>query len=187
MTDIDKSVLRKKYRSLRNSIENTQELSDKIFLLISNSDIYKNADTVLVYWSVESEVDTHKLVLKALEDNKRVALPKCIDKCGTMKFYYVTSFSDLSEGMYGIKEPAVCFPVEDFSENTLCLVPGLSFDAYGYRLGYGKGYYDRFLSSFSGISAGLCYENCLIKSLPKDEFDKKVNYIVTNIKIYELT
>lgn len=177
---------RKHFREIRDSIVNTSDLSDDIFFRLTDSDLYKSADAVLAYWSVASEVSTQKIIEKALSDSKRVALPKCIDSKGNMEFYYISSTSDLSEGMYGIKEPGAEIKADDFSESTVCLVPGLSFDKKGYRLGYGKGYYDRFLSSFSGISIGLCYDECLTEELEKDEFDKKVNYIITNTKIYDL-
>lgn len=183
---MNKSDLRKKYKKIRGSIEDISALSDDIFSFLINSDLYKNADTVLAYWSVDSEVITHKAIEKALSDKKRVALPKCTDKNGNMEFYYITSLSDLADGMYGIKEPAADIKADAFSSNSLCLVPGLSFDKDGYRLGYGKGYYDRFLSSFEGVSVGLCYDICIADALPKDTFDKKVNYIITNTKIYDL-
>ncbi len=183
---MSKSVLRKKYIDIRNSIENTADSSDDILNFIVGSDLYNNADTVLAYWSVGSEVMTHKIIDRALRDKKKVALPKCTDKNGNMRFYYVASLYDLADGMYGIKEPLTDAIADVFNENSVCLVPGLSFDKKGYRLGYGKGYYDRFLSDFAGISIGLCYDSCLSDELPKDEFDIKVNYIITNTKIYDL-
>lgn len=186
MTTKDKKILRVKFRDIRNSIENISILSDNIFNTIVESEIYKSADVILAYWSTGSEVVTHKLIDKALTDKKRVALPKCTDKNGNMKFYYIDSVSELSEGMYGIKEPIAKLQADTFNEYSLCFVPGLSFDKKGYRLGYGKGYYDRFLSSFCGISIGLCYDTCLAECLPTGEFDEKVNYIITNTKIYDL-
>ncbi len=183
---MNKSSLREHFRDIRNSIENATESSDDIFSLLVSSDLYKNADTVLAYWSVGSEVSTRRIIDRALEDKKKVALPKCTDKNGNMVFYYISSLSDLSEGMYGIKEPLTDVIADDFDESAVCIVPGLSFDKCGYRLGYGKGYYDRFLSRFCGISIGLCYDSCLSEELPTDGFDMKVNYIITNKKIYDL-
>ena len=183
---MNKRDLRIKYKKIRSSIENTSILGEGMFSLLINSDMYKVADTVFAYWSVEDEADTRRIINRALSDNKRVALPKCIDKNGNMKFYYIASADDLSIGMYGIMEPCGEDEATAYGNCAICLVPGLSFDRYGYRLGYGKGYYDRFLKEFGGISIGLCYNACLSELLPKDEYDIKVDYIITDTKIYDL-
>ena len=182
----DKKYLRKKYKEIRSSIGDCQKLSDDIFRLFINSSFYDDADMIFTYWSTGSEVSTHNLISRALYDGKKVALPKCVDNQGNMKFYFISSPDDLSVGMYGIMEPTENFPADIFSENSVCVVPGLSFDNNGFRLGYGKGYYDRFLNSFSGIAVGFCYDECIAELLPRNEFDKKVDYIITNKKIYDL-
>ena len=171
---------RKHFREIRDSIVNTSDLSDDIFFRLTDSDLYKSADAVLAYWSVASEVSTQKIIEKALSDSKRVALPKCIDSKGNMEFYYISSASDLSEGMYGIKEPGAEIKADDFSESTVCLVPRLSFDKKGYRLGYGKGYYDRFLSSFEGICLGVCYSEFLLDNIPIELTDRLVDIVITD-------
>lgn len=183
---MNKTELRKKYRSVRAQVKNRDSLSEKICDLTLGSDIYARADTVLCYWPVASEVNTGRIILKALNDKKKVALPKCTDKNGNMTFYYINSLSDLKEGMYGIMEPQECNKAEFFSEDSVCIVPGLSFDKAGYRLGYGKGYYDRFLSCFCGKSIGVCFEDCLSTNLPVNEFDKKVDFIITDKTIYTI-
>ena len=182
----NKRLLRKKYKVIRDLVADKKKLSDDISLLALGSEFYKNAETVLVYSSSASEADTTMIINKALADNKRVALPKCSDKNGNMKFYYIESLWDLAEGMYEISEPVTDKEASSFGENSLCFVPGLSFDREGFRLGYGKGYYDRFLMNFPGKTAGLCYEECLADFLPRDEFDIKVDFIITNTKIYDL-
>ena len=182
----DKALLRRKFREIRGCVTDRSELSKKICQLLLESDFYKNADIVFTYWATDSEADTRMIIDKALSDNKRVALPRCSDRNGNMRFYYIDSADDVTEGMYGITEPAGNNEALDFTYKSLCIVPGLSFDAEGYRLGYGKGYYDRFLSSFIGITAGLCYDECLADRLPRNEFDKKTDYIITNTKIYDL-
>lgn len=186
MINQEKKTLRAEYSALRNSLTDIEAKSASICDLLINSDLFKNADTVLLYWSVGSEVVTHKMIDKALSDSKKVALPKCIDKDGNMLFYYVVSLSDLSNGMYGIKEP-VTDKLYDISDScSICLVPGLCFTKDGYRLGYGKGYYDRFLSDFQGVSVGLCFEDCLAEYLPVDMYDKKVDYVITDKRIYDI-
>ena len=186
MMNMDKKSRRTEYRNIRGSVVDRDTKNKSIAESVLNSQQYKNADKIYAYWSVDSEVDTHIIISKALDDGKKVALPKCTDKDGNMKFYYITSISDLIDGMYGIKEPQVKSQAENFTECSLCLVPALSFDVDGYRLGYGKGYYDRFLSRFTGVSIGLCYTDCLCEKLPRDNYDKRVNYIFTNEKIYDI-
>ncbi len=186
MINKEKKALRVKYKKIRSDIKDRDILDICIAESVLNSHQYKNADRLYVYWSVYSEVDTHKIIRQALADGKKVALPKCADTFGNMQFNYIDSLSDLSVGMFGIAEPSGDLPADDYTVDSLCLVPALSFDRYGYRLGYGKGYYDRFLSSFTGISFGLCYEDCLSDKLPSEIYDQKVNYIVVNTKIYDI-
>ena len=184
MINAEKKLLRVKYKKLRSDINNRVLLDELITDSVLNSYEYKNADRIFAYWSVDSEVSTHKIINQALTDGKMVALPKCTDNSGNMQFYYIDSLSDLSVGMYGISEPTDKHVADDFTKVSLCLVPAISFDAQGYRLGYGKGYYDRFLSKFTGISMGLCYSVCISTELPKDEYDQKVDFIVSDKKIF---
>lgn len=186
MIDSEKKTLRKRYKSLRDSVAHMQLQSDNMYSVLIDSDIYINADTVLLYWSHGSEVRTHRMIDKALADGKAVALPRCLDSDGNMQFYLIKSLSDLSDGMYGIKEPETDIVADDFTCDSLCVVPGLSFSYEGYRLGYGKGYYDRFLDTFKGLSVGLCYKECLTDYLPTDRYDKKVNYIISNNTIIKI-
>ena len=97
-----------------------------------------------------------------------------------MDFFFIKSYDDLSPGKYDIPEPVPekCEQVRDFSSG-LCLVPGLSFDYQGYRLGFGKGYYDRFLSRFGGITAGICYAKCTVSELPRGVYDRAVDILIT--------
>ena len=117
--------------------------------------------------------------------NKSVAVPLCdTDKC-TMEFYSISSFDDLESGAYGIYEPKKeCLKITA-DENTVCIVPGLAFDKSGFRIGFGKGYYDRFLSEFKGESVGLCYDECFSDILIKDKFDMCVSAVITETCIYK--
>ena len=100
-----------------------------------------------------------------------------------MRFYIISSFDDLSAGAYGIFEPKEGCKEALFDSETLCIVPGLSFDKDGYRLGFGKGYYDRFLASFPGKTVGLCYEECVCEKTIRDKFDKSVSALITDTEI----
>lgn len=165
---------------------NKTELDDKIFKLAINCDQYNKCGSLFVYVSSVGEVGTRQLIAHALKDGKKVCVPKCnTDEC-TMTFYQINSMDELSLGAYGILEPDTqkCSRAAA-DKNSLCIVPGLSFDKRGYRLGFGKGYYDRFLSDFIGEAVGLCYECCLSEKLIINEFDQKVSALITENKIYK--
>lgn len=155
-------------------------LAEKLLSLIE----YKNCKTLFAYVSTEFEIDTFFIIRSALKDGKLVAVPKCIDNSGNMDFYYIDSLNCLKIGAYSILEPdeAICKRVSDLSCG-LCLVPGLCFDSEGFRLGYGKGYYDRFLERFSGISVGLCYSSFINPQVPVDVYDKSVDILITDKNI----
>lgn len=176
-----KSELRAKHRRLRkNCPPNVKaELDCKLFEKFIELDEYKSCKVLFLFVSSEIEVDTSKILSKAWSDNKRVALPRCKDKYGNMDFCFVSSAEQLEKGSYGIMEPTQeCELVSDYSEG-LCVVPALCFDMFGYRIGFGKGYYDRFLENFGGIAVGLCYSKCIEHNLPKNMHDKPVDILIT--------
>lgn len=182
-----KAELRKKFKELRKELLDKENKDKSICQNFLNSNIYKNANQILCYAALSEEINTDEIIVKALEDKKLVALPVCADLNGNMDFYYINSLSDVKTGSFGIREPDVelCAKVIDF-ENAVCIVPALSFDKNGYRLGYGKGYYDRFLEKFASISAGMCYNNLLSNQLPVDKYDRHVDYIFSENEIIQL-
>ena len=133
---------------------------------------------VFAYHSVGREVATAAILSAAQRLGKQVALPRC-EKPGEMTFYLVKGEQDLTAGKYGIPEPAAHCAVAVATERSLCLVPGLAFDRRGYRIGYGGGYYDRFLASFPGASVGLVRQSFLCADLPKEPFDQAVDAVVS--------
>lgn len=149
-----------------------------------SSDCFKNASQIYAYVSYNDEVDTENIIKTSLSFGKKVAVPKCINSIGDMQFYYINSFEELKEGMYGILEPdeKICKKADDFS-GALCIVPGVCFDMSNNRVGYGKGYYDRFLSRFRlyGVSAGLCFSPCLTKEIGASRHDEKVDIVFSDI------
>lgn len=179
-----KSQLRKEMKALRAAVVNKAEKDGLISDIFLNSDLYKNSELLLCYSSYGSEISTKRIIKTAFANGKPVAFPLCLDGCGNMEFYLVNSPEDLKRGMFGILEPDTdkCSKITDFS-SALCLVPGLCFDLKGYRLGYGKGYYDRFLEKFTIKTAGLCYNELVQNLLPIDEHDKSVDYIITQTGI----
>lgn len=178
-----KNELRTKYRAYRRRISGGQKnhFDNGIFLSLIKSRMYHEADTILVYVSLPDEIDTFRIIEKALSDGKRVAVPYCVPGTRIMEFYYIESVDELTPGSFGVPEPAP-LPGKRFEGSdgsVLCIVPAFCFDREGYRLGYGKGYYDRFLSRFESKTAGLCYDSCIEKTVPHGKFDRKVSYLIT--------
>lgn len=141
---------------------------------------YQRARLVLTYVSTAIEVDTRALIQQALADGKQVAVPRCTPGKVDMRFYLIQSLSQLEPGAFGVLEPnpEKCRELRQY-QHSICILPGLGFDLQGYRLGYGKGYYDRFLSRYSGKNIGVCYNVCLKALLPHGRYDKMVDILVT--------
>lgn len=181
-----KQKLRAESKLYRNELSSNEkaELDSKISDRLFNTWQYKSCEVLLTYVSTEIEVDTREIISRALADGKRVAVPRCIDNTRLMDFYFIKDVDDLEGGYMGVLEPIPekCEKMTDFSEG-LCIVPALMFDLYGYRLGYGKGYYDRFLSNFCGETLGICYNRCVREKLPYGKFDKCVERIITQSRI----
>lgn len=183
-----KSLLRAHFKGIRLQLlpEDRSKADEKIYQNVINSMSYKYAQTVLLYASCKGEVDTWKIFEKALSDGKKCAFPKTY-KDGTMGFYYVSSKDDLKSGNFAVPEPLdTLLKVENLNETTLCLVPCLGADFSGFRLGYGKGFYDKYLKNFKGISAILQYEECMSKTpLPMQKrYDIKADLVITQKKVY---
>lgn len=170
-----KQELRKKYLSIRKNICSTISSSIITKKVLSHPKIITSS-TILIYMSYNNEVDT-KEIINALLPSKKIALPKVIDK--EIKFYYINSLLELSPGYYGILEPITTNPVNNY-DNTICITPGVCFSRDGYRLGYGGGYYDRFLSKHKVYTIGLCYKECLVNALPHESHDKQIDEIITD-------
>ena len=175
-----KNELRKKYKLLRGelSVEQKRALDDAICSHTVSLASFRYADTVLTYAPTGSEIDVTPIARFALECGKRVAFPRCNTAEHTMEFKYVSSLDELHEGQYSIKEPSEdAETVTDFSRS-VCIVPALVFDRAGYRVGYGKGYYDRFLGKYGETRIGLVYSDFILDRVPRGRFDRSVDILV---------
>ena len=183
----DKKELRSYIKTKRKSVENKAEKDSLVAQNLLSLDEIKNADTVLCYISLDDEICTDEIVRVLLDSGKSVGAPYCVDNNGNMDFYYITDFEDLRIQSFGVREPVIekCKKVTSF-DNTIIILPGLCFDSNGNRLGYGKGYYDRFLQIHSLISVGLCYNSLIVKKVPTDMYDKKADIIVTENDIIRI-
>ncbi|MBR6620722.1 MAG: 5-formyltetrahydrofolate cyclo-ligase [Clostridia bacterium] len=164
---------------------NKQRMDFKIQSKVMNLWKFREVKTVLLYCSKPVEIDTKLIIERAMALGKTVAVPRCIPDTRDMDFYIIHSFSDLVSGAFGVMEPdpEKCEKLTDF-EASVCIVPALVYDKEGYRLGYGKGYYDRFLSGYRGSCIGLAYSDWVKDSLPHGKFDRKVDIIVTEKENY---
>ncbi|MCC8043259.1 MAG: 5-formyltetrahydrofolate cyclo-ligase [Oscillospiraceae bacterium] len=183
-----KRKLREKYKDIRRNMSKSGKQRRDLAILerLISTDAYKNADIVLTYVSTDIEVDTRALINKAMDDKKRVAVPRCIDGTRDMNFYFIKSMDDLEKGTFSVLEPIPSKCVKAYAyEKALCIVPGLSFDMKGYRLGYGKGYYDRFLSAHPRLTkVGLCYCPCTVSELHHGRFDVSADMLITEKYIH---
>ena len=181
-----KEILRKSFAQIRNSIDkNTRyKESAEISDIITSSLVYKSAKTVFIYVSFGSEVETHTLIDKAIQDGKRVAVPLCDRDARTMNAYEIKCRAMLERGTYNILEPKKnLIKNGDIrrvvpSEIDLAIVPAYVYDKKGARIGYGGGYYDRFLSQFCGVSLGVAFSQCIVDALQTEEHDVLVDKIV---------
>lgn len=184
MNMMTKDELRKALKEKRASIppEEKKELDQAIIGQILASEAYQNADILLLYAPIQSEINLLPLVRSARKDGKSVAFPRCDAEQGTMQFYLLLEDARLTPGAYGIPEPPSDAPLCIPSDRSLCILPALTFDPFGMRIGYGKGYYDRFLTTFRGITAGALYEKMMIKRVPAEPHDLPAELLFTERK-----
>ena len=168
--------------SMEPSIKST--FDKKICNKLLNLWAVRETDTFLCYVSTDIEVDTREFIKALLDAGKRVAVPRCEGGPSEMNFYYINSLDDLSPGSFGVLEPeSNNETILTESENTICIVPAFMFDKSGYRLGYGKGYYDRYLSKYKGSTIGICYSQNIKDELFHGKYDRTVDMIVTEKQI----
>ena len=141
----------------------------------------EEAQTVMAYYSLPDEVCTHQLLNDLVADGKTVVLPHVIDG-ERMELRRYTSPHDLIEGSFGIMEP-IGEPFTDYHLIDVALIPGVAFDAEGHRLGRGRGYYDRFLTTHlspltSHLLIGLCFDFQKVEAVPHDANDIPVDIVI---------
>ncbi len=187
-----KSSIRKEMLTLRNSmsIEERVLRSNKIKENVLSMDALCNAANILCYAGYGSEVCTKELLEELLRLGKKVFLPRVNGE--EMDFYRIVSLDDLEEGYKGIPEPGEsCTDIFGPDEckddgSTVLLMPGAVFANDGSRIGYGKGYYDRYLNKYDIMNRiALCFSMQVLENIPSDAHDKKASVIVTEIGITE--
>lgn len=179
----EKNYLRDYFKEKRSKLcedpERKNALDAEIQTRLIISPEYRRAKAILVYLALPYEISTSMIIHAALTNNKIVALPVC-KKDGEMVFRQITDISGLRPGSFGILEPDESCPEYTPVEGDICVCPSLCCDMRGFRLGYGGGYYDRFLKSFRGVKAALCYSESIIPSIEADEYDVGMDMIHTD-------
>ncbi len=185
MNNLNKNELRQKCRALRDSFgeEFINKTSEMACGNIAKSESFINADLVLLYYPTKNEISPIPLFELCLKMGKTVAFPVCEKENSTLIFKKVSSLDSLMPANFGILEPNKDCELVVPTQNTLCIVPALAFSSDGHRLGYGKGYYDRFLENFKGISAGLSYSSLVCNKIPYDEHDIPLDMIITESEV----
>ena len=175
---MDKKALRKQIREKKRAMtpQQIEQASARLGELFASSQAYKNAKTVYGYLPYNQEVRTVPMLERALQDGKRVAVPKVYGD--DMKFIYMDDLSQVADGYAGIPEPIADGPVAD-DPTALVLMPGLAFDPQGHRIGYGGGFYDRFLAAEPDHpTLALCSDFQMLPQLETEEFDIPVDTVL---------
>ena len=164
--------------------EAQKKLSQRVCRRLLSLICFRETELLLLYSAIQGEVDLTPLAEEALKRGKKVAFPRVTGK-GQM-VYCICRPDELVKGTYGIPAPPEgSLPVteEMLTGTTLILLPAMLFDEEGYRLGYGGGYYDRFLSSFPGISVGVAAREFIVPALPHSRYDRPVHILVTEKEV----
>ena len=173
---MDKQTLRKKYLEIRKNLSDKNLKSELIFNKIINTKEYQNSHVIALYKSLDSEVNTDELIDYSLSIGKIVLLPKVIND--DMIFYQITNQTIFVKSNFGVYEP--------MEENhydgkiDLIIVPGVCFDKNNNRLGFGKGYYDKYLANKNIKKIGICFKEQLLDNLPADINDIKMDLSITD-------
>ena len=175
---MDKKELRRSIREQKRAMTEEEIVSRSIKLgkLFAQCEAYRNAKTVYGYLPYNQEVRTVAMLEQAMRDGKRVAVPKCYGD--EMRFIYMDDLSKVEKGYANIPEPIADGPIAD-DPTALVLMPGLAFDPEGHRIGYGGGFYDKFLwAEPDHPTLALCYDFQLLPHLETEEHDIPVDYVL---------
>jgi 5-formyltetrahydrofolate cyclo-ligase len=175
----EKKNLRKTIREFQKSLTPSylEEASRDICRRALSMEEYRRAETIFCYVGRKEEVDTMPIIIESLKQGKRVGVPKCVAR-GIMEVYRIGSPEDLEPGSFGIREPKAGTSLIRPEEIELSFIPCLSCSSDGKRLGYGGGYYDRYLEKVSGVNAVLCPKKLMCEEIPMEEHDRKIGIVI---------
>lgn len=179
----DKKILRKQIREKKKeySLEQKKELSFPIFTQIEQEELFKTSKVVLLYWSMDDEVYTQDFVKQWYQD-KTILLP-CVDGDDLKLRQYQGDSSMVAGEQFGILEP-VGEEFTSLDKIDLMIIPGVAFDSNKNRMGRGRGFYDRLLKTVNAPKVGVCFDFQLVENVPVEEFDVKMDVVVSTSHIY---
>ena len=180
-----KKSIRKRIFQLREGVPQSeiQESSRKIMHQITGLSLWQKASCIYAYMDFNKEVMTRELIETACRQGKRVAVPRVQGK--EMHFYIITEFNQCEPGVFGIAEPKDGLPEAD-CEDALMIVPGVAFDCDRHRIGYGGGYYDRYLSVHKKHpTAAAAFSWQVLENIPCEPTDIRPDYLITEQTIYK--
>ena len=179
---MNKTELRKKLKSVRENMHGSEVLkkSSRMCGILAQSDIFRRAEVVMVYLSFGSEADTAGIIKKAFDEGKKILVPltfgEDIIPC------VLENTAELVPGAFGIMEPKI--KNEWTGKIDICIVPGLGFERNGGRIGFGKGYYDRFLLKTDCVKIGFAFSNQIVEDVLADSLDIPMDMIVTEEEMF---
>jgi 5-formyltetrahydrofolate cyclo-ligase len=182
-----KQQLRKEMLAKLSSISKEQHIkkSQSIASHLYEQREWQEARAIGITLSMSHEVDTYAIIEQAWMTGKRVAVPKCNRQTRTMTFRYITSYEQLEVVYMNLREPIPEATLEaKAAEMDLLIVPGLACTEHGERLGYGGGYYDRYLSSYNGHTIALVFKEQIISKLPIEPNDRLVQKVITDESVF---
>ena len=180
---VEKARLRKHLLDARDgfSLEFMKITSKEIQENLRKIELYRNAKTIGAYYSIGSEVKTQDILQEILNAGKELALPKVVKD--DLVFKKISNFSELEPGNFSVMEPKdKCGVIKNLD---VILVPAIALSKDGFRLGYGFGYYDKYLHGKKSTAIALSYAKQIIRSFPVDDHDVKMNFIVTEDKVFK--
>ena len=179
---MNKDELRKKYLIIRKNIQNKKEKSDKIFNLLINNKLFINSNIIGIYYSLIDEVSTKRLIDYSKRIGKTILLPRVNNL--DLEFISIDENTIYKKSNLGIIEP-INGKIYDGSNIDLLIIPGIAFDKYCNRIGFGKGYYDRYLNKYKISNIAICFEDQITNEIIKsDKYDIKVDMIQTETTTY---
>ena len=178
---MEKSELRKKYKKSLDTLNRCtyEQNSYVISKRLKELKEFKEANTIAITISRFPEVDTWQIIRHLWDIGKQVVVPKCVPQTKEMVFKQITSFTQLESVYFGLYEPIDVTSEIKKTDLDLIIVPGLAFTKQGYRLGFGGGYYDRFLLKYEGIKISLAFSEQIKENLPIEDHDIPVDIIIT--------
>lgn len=184
---MEKKELRKKMASLRDavSLEDRERISSSIKMQLQKMALWKSCDSLYTYISFRSEIDTISIIEMAWKEGKTVAVPKVEGE--EMTFYEIHSMEELQPGYMGILEPVTRKKAN--GQKICLLMPGLAFDKTGNRLGYGGGFYDKYIEKNKEnicMQPAVAYEFQILPSIPNEKYDQKVTHIIMQKGIIDI-